>query len=92
MVERIEMMDNFLINMTLATCDGWIMDNLPIIMTLGTPDPYLGCGRPLQRDGAAYSSHSTSILRNYQRMWVEYCLGRFIIDESSTKMKKRKTH
>ena len=42
MVERIEMMDNFLINMTLATCDGWIMDNLPIIMTLGTPRPLLG--------------------------------------------------
>ena len=44
-------MDNFLINMTLATCAGWIMDNLPIIMTLGTPDPYLGCTRASERDG-----------------------------------------
>ena len=35
-------MDNLLINMTLATCDGWIMDNLPIIMTLASPRPLLG--------------------------------------------------
>ena len=46
-----EIMDNFLINMTLATCAGWIMDNLPIIMTLGTPDPYLGCTRASESDG-----------------------------------------
>ena len=46
------MMDNFLINMTLATCDGWIMDNLPIIMTLGTPRPLLGMQEGLEeRDG-----------------------------------------
>ena len=51
-------MDNFLINMTLATCAGWIMDNLPIIMTLGTPTPTWDARGPPREMGKAYSSHS----------------------------------
>ena len=58
-------MDNFLINMTLATCDGWIMDNLPIIMTLGSPRPLLGMQGALGEGWGGHIRHTRpSILHN----------------------------
>ena len=75
-------MDNFLINMTLATCAGWIMDNLPIIMTLGTPTPTWDARGPPREMGKAYSSHSIgniaqlrlTLIHMCGRKWVKYSL------------------
>ena len=74
-------MDNFLINMTLATCNGWIMDNLPIIMTLGTPPtPTWDSGGRWRELVLGHICHHSSSniaqLSNQQcrRKWVKYCL------------------